>query len=161
MIEKHEGIRKEIISLNNSKKYADSNKKCYEFIELLLFTSKNINDDLWFCYYMLAYNYYMMREYSLAIENGKYATFVIKNYNLVNFNKTILLLANCYRDRGNTRDAIKMYKHCAHYYKKTNNNISRVLCLYNIAKLLNMKVIMVTLENLFANIEFKDETGML
>lgn len=161
MNEKYDEIREEIINLNNSKKYVDSNKKCYEFIEMLLFTSKNINEDLWFCYYMISYNYYLMKEYILAIENGKYAEFVIRSHNLVNFYRTVLLLANCYKDKGNCRDAIRMYKHCAHYYKKTNNRISRVLCLYNIAKLLNMTSITETLKNLFVSTELGDEINLL
>lgn len=161
MIEKYDGIRKEIINLNNSKLFEASNKKCYEFIEILLFISKNINDDLWFCYYMISYNYYLLKEYVLAIENGKYATFVIRNYNPANFNKTIMHLANCYRDKGNPRDAIRMYKYCAHYYKKTNNNTSRIQCLYNIAQILNISSVMEKLRGMCTDIEFEGRVSLL
>lgn len=160
-MEKYNEMRKEIINLNSSRKYADSNKKCYELIELLLFTSKDINDDLWFCYYMISNNYYLMKEYDLAIENGKYAAFVIRNYNLVNYNKTAWHLANCYRDKGNQRDAIRMYNYCAHYYRKTNNNKSRMLCLFNKAKLLNMFSIMERIRSMYMNTVGDDEIELL
>lgn len=154
-------IRKEIVSLNYSKKYKDSNRKCYELIELLLFTSKDINDDLWYCYYMLSNNYYLMKEYNLAIENGKYAAFVIRNYNFVNYNRTVWHLANCYKDKGNPREAIKMYNYCAHYYRKTNNKKSRMLCLFNIAKLLNMHNVMEKIISLYKQIVGDDEIKQL
>lgn len=156
-MEKYNEIRNEIINLNNSGKYEDSNRKCYELIELLLFTSKNINDNLWFCYYMISFNYYLMKDYNLAVENGKYAAFVIRNYDLVNYNKTVRLLANCYRDRGDSRDAIRMYNYCARYYRKTNNKKMRILCMYNIAKLLDMAGIMEKLKSLYKNLFSDDE----
>ncbi len=161
MIEKYDYIRKEIIRLINSGNYADSNRTCYEFIEMLLFNSNNINDDLWFCYYMIAYNYYMMGMYALAIENGKYAAFVTRNYNPSNYNKTILLIASCYKDKEDSRKAVIMYKQCARYYKRTNNDTSRASCLYSIARLLNMNSVMIRLEKWFDGSVSADMPGLL
>lgn len=160
-MEKYNEVKDEIIDLNHLRQYKDSNKKCYELIELLLFTSKNINDDLWFCYYMISKNYYLMEEYDLAIENGKYAAFVIRNYNLVSYNKTVWHLANCYRDGGNCREAIRMYNYCSHYYRETNNKKLRMICMFNVAKLLNMFTIMEKIRSLYIKIVGDDEIELL
>lgn len=115
-------------------------KESFRLLQVLLKDRVNKEDE-WFCYYMISYNYYLMNEYELAVEYGKYAALTIKNADAVNYNRTIWHLGDCYKKFGKTREAIKMFKICSSYYRGKSNRL-RLTCLFNIAELLEYTTIM-------------------
>lgn len=119
-----------------SKQYMESIKKCYELLELLANETQEKTMDEWFCNHMLSYDYYLQGDYELSIEYGKYAAIIIKNYDDTNYNRTVWLIGNCYREEGNNNEAIRMYKICSNYYRNIKSNRLRLSCLFNISKLI-------------------------
>lgn len=149
MIEKYKPLRQSILDYHTSKDYEGSIKQCYLLLEQIL-SKENKQDDEWYCYHMLSFNYYVLKNFDIAIENGKYAALLIKNYNTGNYTRTIWHLGNCHKELGNIKEAIRMFKICIRYYKSINSNKLRLTCIFNVSKLLKMPNIMEKALNLYA-----------
>lgn len=135
MIEKYRHLREAIKQYNCEMEYEKSINESFKLFELLSKDNAS-KDDEWFCHYMVSYNYYLLKEYELASEYGKYAALIIKNIDDSNYNRTIWHLGNCYKKTGDIKEAIRMFKICSYYYKSIKSNKLRLTCLYNIAELL-------------------------
>ncbi|MCB2354476.1 hypothetical protein [Clostridium estertheticum] len=136
MLREFEGLRNEIRNYRIiDKNYPAAIRKCNSYLKVLnILKSKNIKNDLWFCYHDISLSNRKLNNVNEAIKFGHLA---ISNTDSSDFRyySSLWLIAKCNNQLNNDTMALKLYSECSRFYKEIDDVALRICVIWNKAKI--------------------------
>lgn len=156
MLKEFENIRNDIRHTRiTEKKYTEAISKCFNYIDILNKLPCSLtSDDMWFVHHDLGISNKKLGNFNAAIKHELIAI----NYTNHALNDcdyrylySIWLIATCYEELGNIKEAIKLYGECSRAYRLLHDEQQRICCVWNKAKLYRNEKCMLKLIKIYEN----------